>query len=45
VRSLKKVKGVVKPQALAGWVWYHHMKPAAKKAVLKAKEKVKRRRR
>jgi hypothetical protein len=36
VAELKKVPGVTDPKALAGWLWYHWMKPGTKKAVLKA---------
>ena len=30
------------PEALAGWIWYHHMKPATKKQILKSIPKNKR---
>jgi len=35
VGELEKVKGIPDPQAVAGWLWYHWMKPETKKAILK----------
>jgi hypothetical protein len=42
LKKVKKVKGIKSPQRLVGWLWHHQMKPATKRAVLKASEKVKR---
>jgi len=37
VRKIEKeAPDIENPSALAGWIWYHHMKPATKKAILKA---------
>lgn len=32
----KEAPQVDNPEALAGWIWYHWMKPSTKKAILKA---------
>jgi len=48
-KTLKKMKkmqdGIKSPQKLVGWLWYHQMKPATKRAILKATETAKKRRR
>jgi len=41
--TLKKhLDGIKSPERLAGWIWYHHMKPSTKRAILKASESVRR---
>jgi hypothetical protein len=45
LKRVKKIKGIKSPERLVGWLWYHHMKPSTKRAILKAAEKVRRRRR
>jgi hypothetical protein len=35
VGELEKVKGITDPKAVAGWMWYHWMKPETKKAILR----------
>jgi len=35
VGELEKVKGITDPKAVAGWLWYHWMKPETKKAILR----------
>lgn len=45
VKKLKKMEdGIKKAEAVAGWIWYHQMKPATKRAILKA-EKLKKKKR
>lgn len=43
VRTIREeAPDVDDPEALAGWIWYHHMKPATKKQILKSIPKNKR---
>jgi hypothetical protein len=45
LKKVKRVRGIKSPERLVGWLWHHHMKPSTKRAILKAAEKVRRRRR
>jgi hypothetical protein len=39
IRELKRNPDISNPRKVAGWIWYHHMNPAAKKAALKREGK------
>jgi len=44
VKKLKKMEdGIKNAEKIAGWIWYHQMKPATKRAILKAEGKLKKR--
>lgn len=39
VKKLRKMEdGITNAEKIAGWLWYHHMKPATKRAILAAEK-------